>query len=110
MEPEPDRPLLDEQIVYYRRRAPGFDASMLATHASEPFATMWRELVAALDAFRPTGTVLELACGTGQWTGQLARHASRVVAVDASAEMLALNRARVGAAHVHRVEADLFSW
>jgi demethylmenaquinone methyltransferase/2-methoxy-6-polyprenyl-1,4-benzoquinol methylase len=95
-------PLLAEQASYYRARAAEYDD--VYPIPSE------HELRAALDEFAPTGTVLELACGTGQWTGQLARHASRVVAVDASAEMLALNRARVGGAHVHRVEADLFQW
>jgi hypothetical protein len=36
-------------------------------------------------AFRPTGSVLEPACGPGVWTGELLRHASDVTAVDASA-------------------------
>jgi SAM-dependent methyltransferase len=110
MDPEPDRRLLDEQIVYYRRRAPEFDASMLATHATEPFATMWKELLAALDRFRPRGNVLELACGTGQWTALLARRADRVTAVDASPEMLERCRARVPAAKLECVVADIFSY
>ena len=28
-------------------------------------------MIEALKAFRPTGSVLELACGPGVWTGQL---------------------------------------
>jgi demethylmenaquinone methyltransferase/2-methoxy-6-polyprenyl-1,4-benzoquinol methylase len=54
--------------------------------------------------------VLELACGTGQWTVELARHASAVTAVDASPEALAICRRRVGARHVSLVAADLFAW
>ena len=55
--------------------------------------------------------VLELACGTGSWTAQLLRHAAHVTAVDASPEMLALARARVGDdERVAFVEADLFAW
>lgn len=65
----------------------------------------------ALDVFRPAGSVLELACGPGTWTGQLLRHASDVTAVDASPEMLAIAASRVpGSAPVRFVQADLFTW
>lgn len=64
----------------------------------------------ALDAFRPAGSVLELACGPGVWTGQLLRHATEVTAVDASPEMLALAAARVGDQRVRFVQADLFDF
>ncbi|MBO0818081.1 MAG: class I SAM-dependent methyltransferase, partial [Actinobacteria bacterium] len=53
------------------------------------------ELEAALDEFRPAGSVLELACGPGVWTARLLRHAADVTAVDASAEMIAIAAARV---------------
>ena len=64
----------------------------------------------ALEAFRPTGSVLELACGPGVWTRQLLRHAAEVTAVDASPEMLAIAVARVGDERVRFVQADLFAW
>ena len=73
----------------------------------------------ALDAFRPAGDVLELACGTGIWTTRLVPHASSVTAVDAAPEVLAINRERVAGvagvagaapAAVTYVEADLFAW
>ncbi|MCU7724305.1 class I SAM-dependent methyltransferase [Actinoplanes sp. KI2] len=51
-----------------------------------------------------------MACGTGQWTVELARHATTVTAVDAAPEALAICRQRAGAAHVQLVEADLFTW
>jgi len=66
--------------------------------------------VDALDAFAPGGQVLELAAGTGTWTGELARHADHVTAVDAAPEVLAINRARHGGLRVTYVVADLFSW
>jgi len=53
---------------------------------------------------------LKLASGTGQWTGELARHATEVTAVDASPEMIALNRMGLEAANINYVQADLFSW
>jgi SAM-dependent methyltransferase len=69
------------------------------------------ELTDALDAFRPAGSVLELACGPGVWTPQLLRHASDVTAVDASREMLAIAARSVpGGAPVRCVQADLFTW
>jgi demethylmenaquinone methyltransferase/2-methoxy-6-polyprenyl-1,4-benzoquinol methylase len=64
----------------------------------------------ALDAFQPDGSMLELACGPGVWTGQLLRHASEVTAVDASPEMLAIAAARVGDERVRFIEADLSTW
>jgi SAM-dependent methyltransferase len=66
--------------------------------------------VAALDDLRPTGDVLELACGPGTWTAQLLRHADTVTAVDGSPEMLEIASARVTDPRVRFVEADLFSW
>jgi demethylmenaquinone methyltransferase/2-methoxy-6-polyprenyl-1,4-benzoquinol methylase len=96
--------LLNEQMAYYRARAAEYDATTAVDDASRV------ALLDALEEFAPWGQVLELACGTGQWTAELARHASRVTAVDASPEMIAVNRARVAKSSVHYVEADLFSW
>ena len=64
----------------------------------------------ALAAFHPTGRILELACGTGLWTELLLRYAERITAVDAVAEVLTLNQARVQSAQVEYVQADLFEW
>src|SRR5262249_44591649 len=62
-----------------------------------------------MDRRRPI-TALELACGTGLFTRQLASKVARLTAVDASPEVLAINRARVSAKHVEYIEADLFAW
>jgi demethylmenaquinone methyltransferase/2-methoxy-6-polyprenyl-1,4-benzoquinol methylase len=96
--------LLDEQVIYYRAVAAEYERHAL------PFPGA-SELSAALDAFRPTGSVLELACGPGNWTTQLLQHAADVTAVDASPEMLAIASARVGEdGRVRFVSADLFRW
>jgi SAM-dependent methyltransferase len=93
--------LLAEQVAYYRAVAPEyFDHAV-----EEPGGS---ELEAAIDAFRPAGDVLELACGPGTWTPLLARHATSLTAVDAAPEMLALARRR--APGVRFIQADLFAW
>jgi demethylmenaquinone methyltransferase/2-methoxy-6-polyprenyl-1,4-benzoquinol methylase len=96
--------LLAEQTAYYRARAPEYDE----TSAIDPGSRA--QLVAALDAFAPSGRVLELACGTGEWTVELVRHAANLTVVDASPEMLELNRRRVGRPDLRYVQADLFTW
>ena len=95
--------LLDEQIDHYRAIAKEYE-----DHAI-PF-TGADELSVALDAFRLVGTVLELACGQGLWTGQLLRHADEATAVDASPEMLAIASHRVGSDRVRFVRANIFEW
>jgi demethylmenaquinone methyltransferase/2-methoxy-6-polyprenyl-1,4-benzoquinol methylase len=52
-------------------------------------------LIGWLDARRPR-KVLELACGTGLFHPHLAPRTDHVTALDASSEVLAINRARVG--------------
>jgi SAM-dependent methyltransferase len=96
-------PLLAEQIAYYRALAPAYELGALTDEGAE-------ELEAALDAFGPSGDVLELACGTGMWTAQLARHAASLTAVDASPEMLARARSRVGESAVRFIHSNIFEW
>lgn len=95
--------LLDAQVSYYRAVAQEY-----VDHAL-PFAG-GDELSVALDAFRPTGSVLELACGPGVWTGQLLGYATGITAVDAAPEMLAIASARVNSDRVSFVQADIFAW
>jgi demethylmenaquinone methyltransferase/2-methoxy-6-polyprenyl-1,4-benzoquinol methylase len=100
--------LLAEQIAYYRARAGDYDATYPLDAGADADARA--QLLAALEALAPYGRVLELACGTGQWTIELGRHASAVTAVDASPEALAICRQRVDAERVQLVEADIFAW
>ena len=96
-------PIIAEQLAYYRAVADEYESHGIDAAGLD-------ELHAAIDAFRPTGDVLEVACGTGVWTQQLVRSAATVTAVDAAPEMLARARTRDGVAGVRFVEADLFSW
>ncbi len=97
-----DEELLEGQLAYYRARAGEYDEWFLrkGRHDRGPeWNRRWfweiEEVRRELDRFRPTGNVLELACGTGLWTVELARHAASVTAVDASPEVLEINRTRL---------------
>ena len=112
-----DRELLDEQIEYYRARAPEYDEWFFRLgryDRGEPHRRAWfsevSQVETALGEARSQGRVLELACGTGLWTRHLAEMATSVTAVDASREALELNQRRVGSSKVHYVCADLFDW
>lgn len=110
--------ILDQQIDYYRARAPEYDQWWNREgrfDKGDEFTAAWRaeviEAEAWLEHFGPTGDVLEIAAGTGNWTVQLLRSADHVTAVDASPETLAINAAKVGPdAPVEHVEADIFDW
>jgi demethylmenaquinone methyltransferase/2-methoxy-6-polyprenyl-1,4-benzoquinol methylase len=91
---DPDRELIDEQIAYYRARAPEYDAT--STPDGDPFAPDADAIRASVRALAPLGRVLELAAGTGQWTELLVELADELLVTDTSPEMLALNRARIG--------------
>jgi demethylmenaquinone methyltransferase/2-methoxy-6-polyprenyl-1,4-benzoquinol methylase len=109
--------LLCEQVTYYRERAAEYDEWFLRQgrydHGPEHRAEWFRELAlieAALRETVPPGDVLELACGTGLWTRHLAKRHSRIIALDASPEAVAINRGRLGWGTVNYVVADVFSW
>lgn len=104
--------VLEIQKRYYAARAPEYDDwwHRRGRYAVTPeVEAAWRadeaEVDAALDALGPLGDVVELAAGTGIWTRKLVERATRVVALDANAEVLALN---TPAAEQRLV--DLFAW
>ncbi len=108
---------LEDMAAYYQARAGEYDEWWLrqgrfdrGAEASERWFEEAAEVYAALDALGMEGDVLELAPGTGIWTERLARTTLSVTAVDASPEMMAINRARVRSDRVSYVLADLFEW
>jgi 2-polyprenyl-3-methyl-5-hydroxy-6-metoxy-1,4-benzoquinol methylase len=97
--------VLAEQIDYYRRRAEEYDVT--AYGDVEAARAHIARLVAQM---RPTGRVLEIACGTGLWTEALARLADTVTAIDAAPEVVEIARERVRSANVRFEVVDVFSW
>jgi SAM-dependent methyltransferase len=62
----------------------------------------WARRVKMLSShLRPGMTVLELGCGTGTFTRELARSGADVVAIDVSPELLKIARANYSAPNVH---------
>lgn len=112
-----DDALIDEQVAYYRARAAEYDEWFLRQGRYDRGGdqrSAWLGEIAEVErwlaATAPFGDVLELACGTGLWTRRLVPGATSVTAVDASPEMLAINRARNASPAVRYVQADLFAW
>jgi demethylmenaquinone methyltransferase/2-methoxy-6-polyprenyl-1,4-benzoquinol methylase len=109
--------VLDEMKTYYRERAAEYDEWFYRRGRYDRGAqsnALWfaevDEVVKTLDDFHMAGDLLELAPGTGIWTERLLKSASSITAVDASSEMVAVNRARVNSERVEYVLADLFAW
>lgn len=109
--------LLAKQIDYYRDRAPEYDEWFLREGRYErgpEVKQRWNAEVEvvrrALAVFAPRGDGLELACGTGWWTEQLAPHCDTLTAVDAVPEVIERNRQRVQSANVTYQQVDLFTW
>jgi ubiquinone/menaquinone biosynthesis C-methylase UbiE len=112
-----DDDILQEQIAYYRARAAEYDEWFYRLGRydyGDDLNTQWfREadtVRVALRALAPVGDVLELACGTGIWTEELVKIGQHVTALDASAEVLAINRSKLPDASVTYLQADLFAW
>lgn len=112
--------VLAEQAAYYRQRAGEYDEWWFRTgryDRGDALNAAWRadaaEVEAALcrrlDDTRPA-RALELACGTGLFTRWLAPRVAHLLALDASPEVQAINRARVAATNVRYELADLFAW
>jgi ubiquinone/menaquinone biosynthesis C-methylase UbiE len=116
------REVLAEQVAYYRARAPVYD-DWWEARGSDPRSDDLREswlaersrLEADVEEWcfgLAEAFVLELAAGTGNLTCLVAPHVARLTAVDASPEVLAINRGKIGAGRdrVEFVVADLFEW
>lgn len=110
--------VLDEQLAYYRARAPEYDDWFFRLgryDRGEVLTAAWR---AELDEVRgwlgglvlEGLDVLELAAGTGLWTEQLLVAGASVTAVDAAPEMLAQLGARCAGPGLATVCADVLAW
>ncbi len=82
---------MDSDLVdYYRRRAAEYEAIYAKPERQADLAKLRELIPARLAEMR----VLEVACGTGYWTAQMARTASSVVATDMAEETLRIAAAK----------------
>ena len=109
--------LLQHQIEYYRARAPEYDEWFYRRGRYDQGAAhtrQWeREVRQVREQLHSAGAfphILELAPGTGIWTAELVKIGERVTALDASPEMIAINRAKLQSAAVEYKQTDLFNW
>jgi demethylmenaquinone methyltransferase/2-methoxy-6-polyprenyl-1,4-benzoquinol methylase len=112
-----DKSLIKSQIEYYRARAGEYDEWFLRKgryDRGEEHRNRWFTEVdkvrAALKSAKPSGNILDLACGTGLWTEYLIPRATRLVAVDISPEVIEIHRRKHNDSRIEYMEADLFSW
>jgi len=107
--PESVDALLAEQKTFYDLRAPDFGDATRPDRVGR--STLEQGVLrSVIDEFDPGGDVLELACGTGWLTRELARHTDSLTAVDASLGMIRRARNEVDTDGVRFVQADIFDW
>ncbi len=111
--------VLREQRRYYALRAGEYDdvyeRGGQHDRGSEANADWLEEMARLQRAFERVpleGDIIELAAGTGAWTARLIERARSLTVLDASPEMLARNRERLGPASERVVYGvvDLFDW
>jgi len=89
---------------YYSIRAPEYDSVYAKPERQADLRAIEGWVARTFDG----ASVLELASGTGYWTRFLAPAASRVLATDASAEVLQIARSRAANARVEFLLADAY--
>jgi demethylmenaquinone methyltransferase/2-methoxy-6-polyprenyl-1,4-benzoquinol methylase len=113
--------ILRQQIEYYRARAGEYDDWFYRKGRYDKGAELnqrwFDEAAHVMNTLRNLGSVghvLEFACGTGIWTEQLLTIATHITAMDASAEVIAINREKIRAAggesKVEYLQTDIFKW
>src|SRR5262245_32800279 len=91
---------------YYNRRAKEYESIYHRDDPVRPYeladvAAAMRNTLSGLD-------VLEIACGTGYWTEQLAGYARSITATDASPQMLEIARTKGMPPSVSLINADAY--
>ena len=109
--------ILQEQIAYYRARSGEYDQWFYRLgryDRGEELNQRWfKEVDLVKKALHQVGEpeeILELACGTGIWTEELLKIGKKITAIDASAEVIAINRSKLNSPHIEYQQVDLFSW
>lgn len=109
--------ILQEQIAYYRARANEYDQWFYRLgryDRGEELNQRWFKEVDIikqdLQQIVQAEEILELACGTGIWTQELLKIGQKITAIDASEEVIEINRSKLNSQKVEYHQIDLFAW
>lgn len=86
--------IIEEMRRYYDARAPWHDRYM-SYKSNEQMEELLRPMIGIIENLVTGKRVLEIACGTGNWTEVLAQRAASVTAIDSSPASLALARSKL---------------
>lgn len=100
--------LIEQMNRYYEARAPWHDYYMSYT-SIEKMEALLRPIVDIVEPIVTGRAVLEIACGTGNWTQALAKRAASVTATDISPTALGIARQKLsGYDNVTLIEGDAY--
>ncbi|MBU7585438.1 MAG: class I SAM-dependent methyltransferase [Nostoc sp. TH1S01] len=109
--------ILQQQIEYYRARANEYDEWFYRIgrydRGKENNQRWFNEIAFLQRAVQQIGNinnVLELASGTGIWTQELLKISNKITALDASEEVIAINRSKLNSPIIEYQQIDLFTW
>ncbi len=109
--------VLQKQIAYYRARAQEYDEWFYRQGyydqgevRNQQWHTEAQIVRDQLLDFPQVPHIVEMAGGTGIWTQELTKISETVTVLDASPEMIEINRAKVQSDQVTYQQADLFQW
>ena len=86
-----DDNLISGMNEYYDRRAPIHDEKM-SYESNEQMETLFKPILTMLEPFIAGKDILEIACGTGNWTQILTKRARSVVATDVNQSTIEIAR------------------
>ncbi len=81
--------IIKEMNAYYRKRAPEHD-SLMGYTGNKSLEQLLHPIIEHIEDFIKGQDILEIACGTGNWTQVLAKRARSVLATDVNANVLEL--------------------
>jgi ubiquinone/menaquinone biosynthesis C-methylase UbiE len=89
-----DRDIVGEMNAYYARRAPWHDECMGYT-SNEAMEELLGPIIEWVEVHIKDRNVLEVACGTGNWTQVLSKRAKSVVGTDVNTSAIEIARSKL---------------
>jgi len=100
------RALAAEQLSYYEEFIPANDTLLIRPDEDEI-----QKIASMLRSATSGKRVLDVCCGSGQWTASYHDAAAEITLLDASRERLQVCRDRFGSyQHITYIRADIFEW